>query len=319
MSLITCCPSCGTMFRVVPDQLRISEGWVRCGHCAEVFDATAHMMDEAPGEALEAPVTQPAPLEPFTALPSAAERAAAARPTPAAGRPAAQPASAVVFRRSDLGELENTPVAPPAAAPAAPASPAPAARPKRDKASAARDEPEANLEDLTFIRQARRQAFWGRPAVQGLLIVALLLLGALLALQIGLHDRDRLAAAEPSLRPWLQRLCEPLGCRIGPPRQIESITIEGSSFNRLRGDAYRLSFTLRNQAPVEVAVPAIELTLTDTQDMPVVRRVLTPEELGATLPVLGAAAEWTGSVSMAVTAGAGAGRIAGYRLLAFYP
>ena len=34
MSLITRCPACGTMFKVVPDQLRISEGWVRCGHCA---------------------------------------------------------------------------------------------------------------------------------------------------------------------------------------------------------------------------------------------------------------------------------------------
>ncbi|WP_299763436.1 zinc-ribbon domain-containing protein, partial [Ramlibacter sp.] len=29
MSLITSCPACGTMFRVVPDQLKISEGWVR--------------------------------------------------------------------------------------------------------------------------------------------------------------------------------------------------------------------------------------------------------------------------------------------------
>ena len=40
MSLITRCPACGTMFKVVPDQLKISEGWVRCGHCAEVFDAS---------------------------------------------------------------------------------------------------------------------------------------------------------------------------------------------------------------------------------------------------------------------------------------
>jgi predicted Zn finger-like uncharacterized protein len=34
MSLITRCPACGTMFKVVPDQLRISEGWVRCGQCS---------------------------------------------------------------------------------------------------------------------------------------------------------------------------------------------------------------------------------------------------------------------------------------------
>ena len=49
MSLITRCPACGTMFRVVPDQLKISQGWVRCGQCTDVFDATAHMQAEAAG------------------------------------------------------------------------------------------------------------------------------------------------------------------------------------------------------------------------------------------------------------------------------
>ena len=43
MSLITRCPACGTMFNVVTDQLKVSQGWVRCGHCAEVFDASLHM------------------------------------------------------------------------------------------------------------------------------------------------------------------------------------------------------------------------------------------------------------------------------------
>lgn len=33
------CPACSTRFRVVPDQLKISKGWVRCGKCSEVFDA----------------------------------------------------------------------------------------------------------------------------------------------------------------------------------------------------------------------------------------------------------------------------------------
>ena len=48
MSLITRCPACGTMFKVVPDQLRITEGWVRCGHCSEVFDASSNMQIEEP-------------------------------------------------------------------------------------------------------------------------------------------------------------------------------------------------------------------------------------------------------------------------------
>ncbi len=59
MSLITCCPSCGTKFRVVTDQLRISDGWVRCGRCQEVFDA-AQALEEAPPAA---PAPMPAAPE----------------------------------------------------------------------------------------------------------------------------------------------------------------------------------------------------------------------------------------------------------------
>ncbi|MGQ9725347.1 MAG: zinc-ribbon domain-containing protein, partial [Tepidimonas sp.] len=40
MSFITRCPACGTAFKVVADQLKIADGWVRCGRCQQVFDAT---------------------------------------------------------------------------------------------------------------------------------------------------------------------------------------------------------------------------------------------------------------------------------------
>jgi predicted Zn finger-like uncharacterized protein len=62
MSLITRCPACATMFKVVRDQLRISGGWVRCGQCAEVFDASAHMVVEGALVAAAPPPPQPAPM-----------------------------------------------------------------------------------------------------------------------------------------------------------------------------------------------------------------------------------------------------------------
>ena len=63
-------------------------------------------------------------------------------------------------------------------------------------------------------------------------------------------------------------------------------------------------------------MPAMELTLTDAQDQPVLRRVLLPNELAAPaeMPALG---EWATSVAVIVTPGGA--RVAGYRLLAFYP
>ncbi|MGZ8259476.1 MAG: zinc-ribbon and DUF3426 domain-containing protein [Caldimonas sp.] len=61
MSLATRCTSCGTSFRVVQDQLKVSEGWVRCGRCDAVFNALEGLFDlvrDAPtdwGEHAEGP------------------------------------------------------------------------------------------------------------------------------------------------------------------------------------------------------------------------------------------------------------------------
>jgi len=56
MSLATTCPNCGTCFRVVQDQLRVSGGWVRCGNCQNVFNALESLFDlDAPRDPLDAP------------------------------------------------------------------------------------------------------------------------------------------------------------------------------------------------------------------------------------------------------------------------
>ncbi len=55
MSLATRCTSCATVFRVVQDQLKVSEGWVRCGRCNEVFNAQANLVElDADGQPLVA-------------------------------------------------------------------------------------------------------------------------------------------------------------------------------------------------------------------------------------------------------------------------
>lgn len=50
MTLATRCNACTTVFRVVRDQLRVSDGWVRCGRCNAVFNATDDLfeLDEGP-------------------------------------------------------------------------------------------------------------------------------------------------------------------------------------------------------------------------------------------------------------------------------
>ena len=64
MSLATRCPVCQTVFRVVQDQLKVSEGWVRCGRCAKVFNAFEGLFDlEREFPALRSPTPSQKVLE----------------------------------------------------------------------------------------------------------------------------------------------------------------------------------------------------------------------------------------------------------------
>lgn len=528
MSQITRCPACATTFKVVADQLRISEGWVRCGQCKEVFDASAHLLAPAappllpdvsmadvrpppapvvrkavekawgagaappampgpgsrvarsgaspsPSSALErgaetvaadsvpaattgvsgegaapmsgqgrpppggdsagtlalgvpgpadavSPMAVPEPtvpaflstsvalsgktdlsLEPVTPFrwrtdgqgqsndrPNADSRtpSSLARPTPGQGerKPVVEPWSTHGGAGADAGSSAYPPLELPirpgtrradaAPANADPASPHPDAdvpepdledlpgkagsespadsrhaapargahlatttdapltaegapekvsqgsqplQKDRDDEGEDEDEEEALPEpepEVSFVVAARRKAFWRRPLVRTLLVLLSLVLLGGLAAQVAVQERDRIAATEPRLRPWLVLLCEPIGCELAPRRQIADVVIDSSSFNKARGDSYLLNLTLKNQASIPLAMPAMELTLTDAQDQPVLRRILLPNDMGAPaeMPARG---EWGTSVSVVVTTGGA--RVAGYRLLAFYP
>ncbi|SEK60332.1 MJ0042 family finger-like domain-containing protein [Roseateles sp. YR242] len=102
MNLATRCTTCGTIFRVVQDQLRVSEGWVRCGRCAEVFDAREQLFDLEqdspppwpPQAAAEPPPSRPAPLKqaPVPTPPAAPPHQAQTLAAAAARQPVAPPA-----------------------------------------------------------------------------------------------------------------------------------------------------------------------------------------------------------------------------------
>ncbi len=184
-----------------------------------------------------------------------------------------------------------------------------------DEEPQARPEPSA-VPEPSFVRHARRRAFWSGTTVRAGLWLAALLLAGLLLGQLAVHHRDLLAAGFPQTRAWLVSLCQPLRCVVEPHRDIGAILVDGSSFNRTQGDRYQFLLTLRNQSALAVRAPVIELTLTDVQDQPVVRRVLQADELR--LPdVFQPQQEWSGEMPMIMAPGTA--RIAGYRVLAFYP
>jgi len=325
MSLITRCPACQTMFKVVPDQLRISEGWVRCGKCEEIFDASADLQEVMPQDSRsDSPDT--VPFDGALATAMASEDAAPG----AAGHfvrqePSFETQGTVDFElrepQDDMPSVLEPVTASGALLPdgsaygvaaAAQAQPAPEVPTRAPEAPIQKAEP-------SFMRHARKASRWHRPLVRAALLVVCLLLLTGLAVQILVQERDRIAAVEPELRPILEELCLQLDCRVGPLRQIESVVIDSSAFSKVKGDMYRLSLTLKNNAPIDLAMPAVELALTDTLDQPLVRRVFRPEELGVKSGVIPAASEIQSTLVLTVKTNGNGERVAGYRLLAFYP
>lgn len=127
MTLATRCPACGTVFRVVQDQLRVSQGWVRCGRCSEAFNALEAMVDWPSARAAVAP----GPLSP---TPDDAPSTVAPAPVMAApavdSEPQQEPsqtaevtaATAATAPDIDPGE-QGTSAMPPASPDATPAEP----------------------------------------------------------------------------------------------------------------------------------------------------------------------------------------------------
>jgi len=326
------------MFKVVPDQLRVSEGWVRCGQCEEVFDANAHM---------QGAVNAGGALRPT----QAEHRGVIEAPTFGETDPRtyngldADPANYAVEveEKTVLADLGSTLEWPPESTPltdvfvdsGAHEKPMPASGIRQD-ATALADSgavlipvgdfvpPQAPtmaaMKAPSFVRSTKKRAHKPqRPALRWAhrLVATALLLG--LGLQWVHHERDVIAASVPQARPWMVQLCEVAGCAIAPMQQIESVIIDSSSFVPIRADVYQLNLTLRNKAALDIAVPALELTLTDLQDQPIVRRVLTASAWGASNQVLAAGAELSTSIPVSVKQVAGGEPVRGYRVLAFYP
>lgn len=88
MSLATRCTQCGTIFKVVQDQLKVSEGWVRCGRCHEVFNALEGLFDLE----RDPPPARRQPARPGAGAAVVSQAAAAA--SPPAAPPEAAPAPA---------------------------------------------------------------------------------------------------------------------------------------------------------------------------------------------------------------------------------
>jgi predicted Zn finger-like uncharacterized protein len=325
MSLATRCVACGTVFRVVQDQLKVSEGWVRCGRCGSVFSALEGLFDlERDAAPTWTPSQQSAPdLEVASADEHAGQSAQAAPYVAQRANSDSDRESAVVseapldadidvrgksrlrVRRlqhgdfdDDVGRGEGSDYDEPAPAEPDPAPAMPEPRP-------------------AFLRQADNAARWQSPRTRRALAVAAALSGLLLATQIVLLQRDAIGTRWPQALPLLALLCEPLACSIEPLRRLEGLAVENSGLTQLDNPSlYRLQVSLRNRDSVALAAPALDLTLTDSRGEVLARKVLGGRELGDPAPTIIAAGS---DLPLQVVLDAGERRITGYSVEIFYP
>lgn len=352
MSLATRCSACSTVFRVQKDQLKASEGWVRCGRCGTVFSALEGLFD------LEREHSEPMPLHtaPSAPPPGRAPVAAAALQPASVAVPLPAPAvsddpvstRALVHDDSGLDARADA-AAERAASLATFRSLQPSAADDDDDDEAALSllehsgshtigesrpldsghgglsappsVPSAASSSIlpSFAREADSAVRWRRqrPVMRRLTIAAAFALPLLLGAQVALHHRDMVAARWPGTADVLRAVCSPLRCTVGAPRTLEALTVESSGLTRVEGTPlYRLQLAVRNRAVWAVATPALDLTLTDSRGDIVSRRVLRAADLASAAPgEIGAGAEWVTQATLDV----GERRVAGYTIDLFYP
>ena len=131
-------------------------------------------------------------------------------------------------------------------------------------------------EEPEFIRADKSRARRGFSIIFG---GGSVLLAALIALQLAVIFRAELLARIPQARNALVQLCGVFGCAVGWPTQVDQLAVIGSELQTIPGtDVLELTAVIRNRAGFRQALPAVEVTLTDSLNRPVARKVFTPAD-----------------------------------------
>lgn len=308
----TLCPHCDTRFKIAEPQLEAHHGMVRCGHCLQAFDARPGFIPDQPNPQLELPILDE-PVAPAEELPADEPHAAEASqaveetwPVEEFG-PVEETASveetglaeAITAAETELPDFNQ---------PAAADEPAAQLMTLAEQVAVVQDEDEGDRPPPPEYRR------WPWA------VAALLLLLVLLA-QAAYFFRVDLAARLPGLKPALTGYCQLLGCSVPLPQKANLMSIESSDLEAdpAHENQITLNALLHNRAPYPQAFPHLELTLNDTQDKPLARRIFKPKDY---LPPL--ENEKTGllpnhEIIVKLYLSTTDIRPSGYRLVLFYP
>jgi predicted Zn finger-like uncharacterized protein len=169
-------------------------------------------------------------------------------------------------------------------------------------------------------------AFMAEPAAPRRALWWTLSSVALLALlaQAALYYRAEIAATVPAARGALEAACGFAQCELKLPRRVKLLSIDSYE---VRADPRRegviiLSAIIRNRAPFPQEYPALQFTLTDEANRPLVSRSVLPREYlgaGPARQLMPRGIDAGGDTTLTVYFDASRTRPTGYELVLFYP
>ncbi len=252
MSSITNCPVCQTQFVVTDEQLSQYNGKVRCGNCLNVFDATVQIIE------LEETQTE----TDLNALNETISYDVALEPTLQDNHGNESDINEI-FTHQDI-DLESTE--------------AKSSKTKKNLNFIPPSQP-SNFDDLADKSKLKPKKIFKRSHIWLMVLLSLILLFVAIAQSVYFLRND-IAIYYPKTKPYLVQICEKLACSIDLTKKIEFIVIDDSDIQEdaVYAGLMHLSSTLINQASFQQAYPNLELTLTDTEDKPKLRRFFKPIE-----------------------------------------
>jgi predicted Zn finger-like uncharacterized protein len=260
MALVTRCRKCGTAYKIYPEQLQVQNGFVRCGACRAVFNgfATLITVDESGIEYVAAIDNKNSSLVTSGEIGETVEETAALSedlcyeleqgPDGVHDAIAVTAGETAVFSESLHAEsmLESkVPIIEPVT---------------------------GFLSDETPSKTPEYRA-WQAASI---------FLCVLLAGQGAYAYRTDLTILFPQSRPFLEKLCRPLGCSVPLPADIQQLSIVHSDLE-VRDPAHfpevlTLTTIIRNHAAHAQGLPTIKLSLTDVHNQLLASRILTADE-----------------------------------------
>ena len=266
MNYITSCPACETQFLISTEHLKAHRGKVQCGHCEQIFNAKNRLTEIS--DDIHSPAEYQASID-----------ASARKSLPALDdKPMSEVlnvALGAVPNLANLDDLEADKKINDANIGNANAD--------ADAKPNSNDDYDANqinapiyIDDLStnpnFDKPKTKVNYW--------LVLLGIILAILACLQSVYYMRTRIAADFPQFKPYLVQACAALNCEINLPKNLDFFALDDSDMQEdyEHKDVIKFSSLLINNAPYAQTYPNIELTLTDTEDQPVLRKIIKPSE-----------------------------------------